>query len=54
LSQSKALITAGQDKLMEVIRAEGTVFASQLASAEFKEAVTAFLERRPPDFSRAG
>ncbi|MBI1264960.1 MAG: enoyl-CoA hydratase [Alphaproteobacteria bacterium] len=54
LSRSKALITAGQDTLMEVIRAEGAVFASQLASPEFQEAVTAFLERRPPDFSKAG
>jgi enoyl-CoA hydratase/carnithine racemase len=54
IRQTKALILAGQAALMDVIRAEGEVFAHQLASAEFKEAVTAFLERRPPDFSKAG
>ncbi len=54
LRQSRALMQAGQAALMDVIRAEGEVFARQLASAEFKEAVTAFLERRPPDFSKAG
>ncbi|KAA5804816.1 enoyl-CoA hydratase [Alkalicaulis satelles] len=54
LRQTKALMTAGQDALMAVIRTEGEVFARQLSSAEFSEAVNAFLERRAPDFSKTG
>jgi enoyl-CoA hydratase/carnithine racemase len=34
------------------IEHEGRIFAAQLQSPELKEAATALLEKRPPDFSR--
>jgi enoyl-CoA hydratase/carnithine racemase len=34
------------------MEAEGKVFREQLASPEAKEAMTAFFEKRKPDFSR--
>jgi enoyl-CoA hydratase/carnithine racemase len=34
------------------MREELALFAAQLASAELKEAVQAFFEKRPADFSR--
>lgn len=52
--KSKALMTKGVEGIYTLMAEEGAVFAAQLASEEFKEAVTAFLERRPPDFSRFG
>jgi enoyl-CoA hydratase/carnithine racemase len=33
--------------------AEGVHFAAQLKSAECREAIAAFYEKRAPDFSRA-
>lgn len=37
---------------MEVIEREAGYFRERLASEEFKEAATAFMEKRPADFSR--
>ncbi|WP_308363697.1 MULTISPECIES: enoyl-CoA hydratase [unclassified Microbulbifer] len=37
---------------MEVIEREAGYFQKRLASEEFKEAATAFMEKRPADFSR--
>jgi 1,4-dihydroxy-2-naphthoyl-CoA synthase len=34
------------------MRLEGAAFAERLASPEAKEAITAFFEKRKPDFSR--
>ena len=36
----------------KVIMEEGQTFAKMLAQGEAKEAMSAFLERRKPDFSR--
>lgn len=36
----------------EAVRREANLFAGRLASAEAAEALQAFMERRPPDFSR--
>lgn len=54
VKKSKALMTKGVEAIHTLMAEEGAEFAAQLASEEFKEAVTAFLERRPPDFSRFG
>lgn len=54
VKKSKALTTKGIESVYTLMAEEGAEFAGQLASDEFKEAVTAFLERRPPDFSKFG
>jgi len=51
---AKMLINQPAEDLMARISREGELFAGQLASDEFKEAVTAFMERRQPDFSKFG
>ena len=40
--------------MLERMGEENAHFARQLKSAEFKEAFTAFAERRAPDFSKFG
>jgi enoyl-CoA hydratase/carnithine racemase len=42
---------AGGEALMQRIDEESGHFARRLRSAEFREAATAFFEKRPPDFS---
>lgn len=49
---AKKLINAPAEDLFARIEREGEIFAGQLRSEEFKEAATAFMERRAPDFSR--
>ncbi len=51
---AKALINRPEEDLHARMVHEGGIFASQLRSDEFKEAATAFMERRPPDFSKFG
>lgn len=51
---AKMLITSPPEDLQTRIEREGGLFAEQLRSEEFKEAATAFMERRAPDFSRFG
>ncbi|XBQ16349.1 MAG: enoyl-CoA hydratase-related protein [Oceanicaulis sp.] len=49
---AKMLIGLPEEDLQGRIVREGGLFADQLRSEEFKEAATAFMERRAPDFSR--
>ncbi len=50
---SKRLMKRAQAKLIEeTIAGELEVFGSRLGSAEVREAVTAFFEKRAPDFAR--
>jgi enoyl-CoA hydratase/carnithine racemase len=53
LRQTKALLRAPhQAAVREAMTLEVEAFGAQLKSAEAKEAFTAFLEKRKPDFSR--
>ncbi|USD22199.1 enoyl-CoA hydratase [Microbulbifer variabilis] len=50
---SKQLLRrATQEKGLEIIQEEGRHFQDRLTSEEFKEAATAFMEKRPADFSK--
>jgi len=40
------------DRADDIERAEGALFFSQLGTPAAKEAMTAFLEKRTPDFSK--
>jgi enoyl-CoA hydratase/carnithine racemase len=51
---AKALMRLEGDRIEDRILTEGREFSRLLQSEEFKEAATAFMERRPPDFSRFG
>ena len=52
LRATKALLNAGRAEISERITLEANVFGERLHSAELKEAVTAFFEKRAPDFSK--
>ena len=52
LSATKALLKRKPETLMSRIEAENEVFSQCLASAEAKEAMSAFFERRKADFSK--
>lgn len=51
LRASKQLLRKHAPELMAAIHDEGKVFNAQLRTPEAKEALKAFAERRPPDFS---
>ena len=52
LRQTQKLLRAGTSAaILERMKLESQVFAERLASAEAKEAFTAFFEKRKPDFS---
>jgi enoyl-CoA hydratase/carnithine racemase len=51
LRQTQRLLRAGQrDDVLERMKMESSLFAERLASAEVKEAISAFFEKRKPDF----
>lgn len=51
--QAKALLRAPlTERVQETIREEAALFVERLTSEEAQEAFTAFMEKRPPDFSR--
>ena len=52
LRLTKKLLKSPSATVAERMAEEGRDFATQLASPELKEAVTAFFEKRAPDFSR--
>jgi enoyl-CoA hydratase/carnithine racemase len=55
LRQTQRLLRAGdREEIFERMKLEGEVFAERLQSAEAKEALTAFFEKRTPDFSKLG
>jgi enoyl-CoA hydratase/carnithine racemase len=43
-----------RDQIVERMRLESRIFSERLESAEVKEAISAFFEKRKPDFSGAG
>jgi enoyl-CoA hydratase/carnithine racemase len=52
LRQAQRLLRDGnRDEVLERMRMEGAAFAERLASPEVKEAISAFFEKRKPDFS---
>lgn len=55
VADSKRLMRApGRDELRRVIEEEGALFGQRLRSPEAIEALTAFMQRRAPDFSKFG
>lgn len=52
LRKTKALLNADVDTVTARIKAEAKLFGEQLNSAEVKEAIAAFFEKRAPDFSK--
>lgn len=54
LRLSKRLMKGDPAERLRRMEEEGRHFAERLRSAEFREAATAFLEKRKPDFSKFG
>lgn len=52
LRLSKALMKSKTDTIEERMHEEGVIFQKRLTSPEALEAMTAFMERRKPDFSK--
>ena len=52
LAIARRLVRGDRDEIEARIVEEGKLFASQLHSAEAREAFTAFMEKRPPDFAK--
>lgn len=54
LRQTQKLLRHGaREEILERMKLESGLFAERLQSAEVKEAISAFFEKRPPDFSSA-
>src|SRR3954451_17558175 len=52
LRKTQALLRRGaRDEILERMKAESSLFAERLQSAEVKEAIAAFFEKRKPNFS---
>lgn len=54
IREAKRLLRGDQKALEAQIEEEMRVFMAQLTSAEAREAFTAFMEKRKPDFSKVG
>jgi enoyl-CoA hydratase/carnithine racemase len=52
LRATKRLMRRSREPLRDRVLAEGKLFAQQLQSGEAREALSAFLEKRAPDFSK--
>ena len=52
LRMTKALLKSDRDKVVAQLERESAEFSKRLVSDECKEALTAFAEKRPPDFSK--
>ena len=53
VADSKRLMHApGREELRKVIEEEGALFGQRLRSPEAIEALSAFMQRRKPDFSK--
>jgi enoyl-CoA hydratase/carnithine racemase len=52
LLATRGLLRGGRDALLQRVAEEAHQFAQRLSGPEAREAFTAFLERRAPDFSR--
>ena len=53
LKLTKALMRSDPAAIAARMQAEGQHFSAQLVSPEAREAFSAFIEKRPPDFSKA-
>lgn len=52
LVATKALMKKGQGHIAELIAAEGKIFGELLVGPAAKEAISAFMQKRKPDFSK--
>jgi enoyl-CoA hydratase/carnithine racemase len=53
LRQTHRLLRHGASKdVLERMKMESSLFAERLSSGEVKEAISAFFEKRTPDFAR--
>ena len=53
LQASKRLLKrSSREQIEQAVKAEGEEFSARTRSAEAREAFAAFLEKRPPDFTR--